>query len=610
MTYAAVKNFQYTNNIQTTGTVGPLTRSAIASLCGSGSSSSYGSYSNSNTTYTTNGTPSTGQPTLTMNFSSNSITPGNYSIISWNASNVTSCVFENMHTGIKETIPASGSRYVYPTETRIYQIDCTNGYNTASKNGTVYVQSTTSTTNPVSGASISITNVTANLLSGQYVNIPSNSQIVFVNKVTNTQLSTPTLYTSSNYGTASFTIPIDVNFPTGVYALRAINNWQTVGESTMFIVSIPAIDLTASSYSIQAGSSTYLTWKTNGTGCRLDYNGTSQNLIAAGSIVITPTTTTTYKLICTSGITVNEKSITVTVTSPYTNTTTTNTTSSGFAPVIGFSASSYSITSGQSAQIAWNTSGADICTLYYGSNVEKNFAQGMITVYPTQTTTYRIMCANSSYSAEKSLTINVTPASTSSSRRNIVDGNGQASCNATIATIYGSQVATCSVGGGCDGLNPGLWGACVTGTPVNSSNVYVPTQAQLSVSPATVSTTQNFTVSWSGNNSPTTYNVKVDNTVLPQTGTTWTGTPASLGLSAGSHTIQAQACNISGCSPYTAVYTLTVTEIVTRNFVHGEGQTACNALIVSTYGSQVATCSVGGGCSGLNPGLWGACVTR
>lgn len=518
MTAGAVKNFQYTNGIPTTGTVGPLTRAAIASMCGGGASSS--AYS---TTNTTNTTQIINPPRLTINFSSNSITAGNYSLISWEAANVASCSLENMRTGLIEAVSSTGYRYVYPTETTIYQIDCTNGYTPVSRNGTVYVQPGTTVTTPTAAASISITNVTANLLSGQYTNLPSNSQIVFVNKVTNTQLSAPTIYASSyasNYGVTSFTIPLDVTFPTGVYALRAINNWQTVAESTMFIVSIPAIDLTASSYSIQAGSSTYLTWRTNGTGCRLDYNGTSQNLIAAGTIVITPTTTTTYKLICTSGITVNDKSITVMVTSPYTNTTTT----SSAAPVIGFSASSYSITSGQSTQIAWNTSGADICTLYYGNNVEKNFAQGMITVYPTQTTTYRIMCVNSLYSAEKSLTINVSPASVQTNPRNIVDGNGQASCNATIVSYYGSQVATCSIGGGCDGLNPGLWGVCIN-----------PTQTSTPVPVATP---------------------------------------------------------------------------VTRNIVDGNGQASCNATIVSIYGSQVASCSIGGGCSGANPTLWGACITR
>lgn len=388
---------------------------------------------------------------------------------------------------------------------------------------------------------------------------------------------------------------------------------STLTTTNTTYVSAPTLNVTLSPSYIQRGAATYLSWNAaNATSCsgRNITSGASETLTTWGTKTLYPVQTTTYRVECmnTQGQVVSVDK-TVTVESTATTNTTTNTSTNTGVPIIGFSASSYSITAGQSTQIAWNTTGADTCTLYYGGNTEKNLTQGLYTVYPTQTTTYRIVCANNSYSAEKSITVNVTSASTTGSR-NIVDGNGQASCNATIVSIYGSQVASCSLGGGCGGLNPGLWGACINSTPATSVAAAAPTQTQLTVTPTSLSTTQNFTVTWSANNSPTSYNVKVGGTIYPQTGTSWTGTPASLGLSAGSHLIQVQACNIVGCSTYSAAATITVTEPATRNFVNGNGQVACNADIVSAYGSQVASCSLGGGCGGVNPGLWGACVTR
>lgn len=71
-----------------------------------------------------------------------------------------------------------------------------------------------------------------------------------------------------------------------------------------------------------------------------------------------------------------------------------------------------------------------------------------------------------------------------------------------------------------------------------------------------------FYMSWSGTNSPTSYSLKIDDTLIPQgTATTWNGTPASLGLAAGNHTFSVKACNSAGCG-MSQIVTRTVTEPV------------------------------------------------
>ncbi len=88
--------------------------------------------------------------------------------------------------------------------------------------------------------------------------------------------------------------------------------------------------------------------------------------------------------------------------------------------------------------------------------------------------------------------------------------------------------------------------------------ITAPTTATITISPTSVATTGTFTASWSGNNSPTSYKIKVGTTIYDMTSTSWSGTPAALGLATGSHSFSAQACNAIGCGAWSTVVTLTV----------------------------------------------------
>jgi len=482
---------------------------------------------------------------------------------------------------------------------------------------------------------VSLTTISATSVAGQYVNLPSGTTLTIFNVGTSQQMpQTAALSAGSN----TFAITLGNELANGTYRIRILNSaGQAIAESGTFPVNrtsstnagnAPVITVSADREVITSGQSVTITWSTT----NLPSSCTARNLRTGGSEtvlrtdgrVVAPTQTTTYRVECSnaSGTGFADKTITVN-----------SSTTAVSLPVITMNASPMIISSGQSTTITWSTTNSP--TSCIARNLRTGGSEVVLgtdgrVVAPAITTVYRVECTNSAGTGSAERTISVTDGTQSTSVFNFVNGAGEAACNADIVSRFGSQVATCTMGGGCGvacgrpgancaSANPYSWGACLdastqsTGqsTQNQSTSQTAPTTAQLTLSKTTVSTLETFSASWSGNNAPTRYTVKVNNTELPQgTNTTWTGTAASLGLAAGVHLISVQACNIVGCSVWSGVTQLTVTNPVTRNFVNGMGEAACNASIVSAYGSQVATCTVGGGCDNANPGLWGACITR
>ena len=107
-------------------------------------------------------------------------------------------------------------------------------------------------------------------------------------------------------------------------------------------------------------------------------------------------------------------------------------------------------------------------------------------------------------------------------------------------------------------------GGCSLYSPIKTLTVTSPkpTSASINISPTSVPANGTFSASWSGDNSPTSYKVKINSDVIDMgPATSWTGTPESLGLDVKSHSISVSACNAYGCSPYSPIKTLTVTSV-------------------------------------------------
>ncbi len=144
----------------------------------------------------------------------------------------------------------------------------------------------------------------------------------------------------------------------------------------------------------------------------------------------------------------------------------------------------------------------------------------------------------------------------------------------------------------CNATGCGKWTEVVTLTVTAPVVISTLPTATISLSPTSVATTGTFTATWSGNNSPTSYNLNLNETIHNMgTATSWSGRPESLGLTAGKHFISVQACNATGCGKWTEVVTLTVTEPTQTGIVLGVA-TECVQLFPNMHrGSELPAVS-------------------
>jgi len=188
---------------------------------------------------------------------------------------------------------------------------------------------------------------------------------------------------------------------TTTYKLTCTNSAGTVTKSVTITVSAapvaPTANLSVSSSSIVSGQSTTLSWNTGGSGpitCNAT-GGWSGSKGASGSLVVSPTSTTTYILTCSNSVGTSTKSITVTV---------------NYAPSVNFSAGATTITEGDSTQLSWSTSGTGpISCTGSGAWSGSKGASGSQNISPAATRTYTITCSSPYGSQTRSITITVEP---------------------------------------------------------------------------------------------------------------------------------------------------------------------------------------------------------
>ena len=139
------------------------------------------------------------------------------------------------------------------------------------------------------------------------------------------------------------------------------------------------------------GQASTLTWtSTNADRCNI--NGLDKSI--SSSMSVSPTSTTTYKILCSKGtVDSPSKSVTITVGSVFVN-----------PDITSFTASPTSITSSQSSTLSWTSIGADKCIL---DGVDKATSGSMV-VSPTSTKVYTMVCSKGSVnSISRSVTITV-----------------------------------------------------------------------------------------------------------------------------------------------------------------------------------------------------------
>lgn len=197
-----------------------------------------------------------------------------------------------------------------------------------------------------------------------------------------------------------------------IYRYHTNLSGSTISEYTR-LTNAPAPPIishfTAGPDSITLGQSTTLSWSSNAEESCSIRNMTTNSLEASsvsvrGSKVVSPTQTTTYKLICVSPATewptvgslyqpFSEKLVTVTVGSASQN-----------APTIShFTVSPTVITSGQEATLSWSSNANSSCSIQNlttgGTELSSGQGSGSKQVTPSQTTTYKLTCNNVSFSS-------------------------------------------------------------------------------------------------------------------------------------------------------------------------------------------------------------------
>lgn len=185
---------------------------------------------------------------------------------------------------------------------------------------------------------------------------------------------------------------------TTTYTLTATANGAPTETATVTIrVNTPNADpriirYEATPTNIIAGESSTLSWTTEGAST-VTISGVSGNQAASGSVVVSPTQTTTYTLTASA----NGKSVTAPVTVTVGN--------GQLSRIISFSANPTSITSGGSTQLCWNVENATTVSINPGVGTVK--ASDCLTVSPTSTTTYVLTARNGQGTVNASATVTV-----------------------------------------------------------------------------------------------------------------------------------------------------------------------------------------------------------
>ncbi len=260
-----------TQSTSGTSTVSPTATSTYTLNCtGAG-----GSVSKSATV-----TVTTPAPTVSLSASPASINSGASSTLTWSSTNATSCTASGDWSGSKAT---SGTLSVTPTADATYTLDCTGAGGSASKSASVTVLIPPTLTLSASPASVlkgasstltwSSTNATSCTASGAWSGTQSTS---------GTSTVSPTA--------------------TSTYTLNCTGAGGSVSKSatvTVTTTSAATVNLSASPLSISAGQSSTLNWSSANVSSCVASKGWTGAQANSGTLVVTPSATTTYTLTCT-----------------------------------------------------------------------------------------------------------------------------------------------------------------------------------------------------------------------------------------------------------------------------------------------------------------------
>ncbi|MHB1348851.1 MAG: carboxypeptidase regulatory-like domain-containing protein [Desulfobulbaceae bacterium] len=316
--------------------------------------------------------PANPPPTVSISASPMFIKRGEEATLSWTSTDADTVTIDQ---GIG-TVSASGNRQVSPTQTTTYTITATGagGTRTASVKVTVLQPPPT----------VSFTGEPATIKAGESATL------------TWTATDAQTVTIDQGIGTVAVSGSRQVSpTQTTTYRLTATGPGGTTGANITITVlhDPPTATLTAEPVTVEWGNPVTLTWQTNGADQVTIDQGVG-SVDTSGSKTLTPEESTTYTLTATGPGGTTTAKADVTVTYP--------------VPTVTLTATPVTITAGESATLAWSTTGAATSSIEPGVGTVQ--PSGTLSVAPTETTTYTLTATNPGQSATGSVTVTVKPA--------------------------------------------------------------------------------------------------------------------------------------------------------------------------------------------------------
>ena len=277
------------------------------------------------------GTPAAGGPTASLSANPTSITAGQSSTLTWSSTNATSCTGTGFSTGGA----TAGSITVTPSSTTTYSVSCTGSSSTATASATVVVSSglaNIALNKPATASSVESNSYLPSYafdgsLSTRWSSQFSDPQWIYVDLGSAYNINEVKLTWESAYGKAyQIQVSGDAANWTSIYSTTTgtggVNDLAGLSGTGRYVrmygtqrgtqygyslwefavygtpAPTPTASLSANPTSITAGQSSTLTWSsTNVTSC--SGTGFSTGGATTGSRTVTPSSSTTYSVICT-----------------------------------------------------------------------------------------------------------------------------------------------------------------------------------------------------------------------------------------------------------------------------------------------------------------------
>lgn len=332
----------------------------------------------------------------TFTASASSICATQSTTLSWTSSGGSSASITDLTSGVVTPVAVSGSLAVTPPSTRTYRLTVTNGAGSVTSDLTI-------TVTPLAAInSYSASSATVN--AGQSTNLSFNVSNTTARSITDLTSGVVTPL-ASEIGVLSVTPAT-----TRTFRLTASNGCNTITQDVTITVIQPPIISTFTSNvgSVCSGGPATLSWSASGgTSASISAPGLPGSPVAvnpnSGSLVVNPTSTTTYTLTVANGAGSVTSTVTVSVTP---------------APVIGsLTASATTINAGQSTTLSFtssNGSSASITDLTSGT-VTAVPVNGSLVVTPATSRSYRFTVSGTCGTVTQDVAITVVQPPTISS---------------------------------------------------------------------------------------------------------------------------------------------------------------------------------------------------